>query len=158
LRQHYAIAASLAIAVGLGAGLAILGIENGKLKSELAFSRTISSTTGSSKTGAGNVLSFLLSPLSRAEGLEKIGIDSAAAVVRFDVALGDAAPDVVDVRLESAGGGQILEQKRARTENIAGGFYVPVWVPATALPPGAYTLEVQGAGLPRLGYAFETSR
>lgn len=146
---RYWLAAAAALVVIAGAGAVFW--QNRQLRLEIASLRA-----SEARVADAAAVSFLIAPAERASVEEILKIGAGATLVKLNFSLGSAAAETVDVQIRKSGGGVVVEQRALKTVNVSGAFYVSVWLPASALEPGAYSAAVT-QGQQELDYAFRVT-
>lgn len=154
VRRWLAVAAVVLIVVGLSATAGILFMRTRALERELSSLRA-GEVRASARQADDAAVSFLVDPAERGGRPEILKIAPGTTLIRLDFILGSASVDAVDVRIATDAGALVVEQRSAKTANISGAFLVSVWLPVTALAPGAYSAAVtQSRGNQEIDYGF----
>jgi hypothetical protein len=149
-------AAAAVILLSLGgsaAWIARVSSQNARLRSELATLRKESAPAVDAPTVA-----FLLSPIDRSEGEDRLEVGPSPTVVRLNLAVEISAGSKADVRVRAASGLLIADLRAVVAQNVAGATYLSIWLPAATLPPGSYSISVLEGDGRELNYAFRLIR
>jgi hypothetical protein len=145
----WAAAAVILLSLGGGAAwIARLSMQNERLRSELATARA----------EVAPAVAFLLSPVDRSAGEDRLEVGSSPTLVRLNLAVEISAGSKADVRLRTASGSLIADLRAVVAQNVAGATYLSIWLPAATLPPGSYSISVLEGDGRELNYAFSLIR
>lgn len=150
----WAAAAVILLSLGGGAAwIARLSMQNERLRSELATLRK-----ESARAEVAPAVAFLLSPVDRSAGEDRLEVGSSPTLVRLNLAVEISAGSKADVRLRTASGSLIADLRSVVAQNVAGATYLSIWLPAATLPPGSYSISVLEGDGRELNYAFSLIR
>jgi hypothetical protein len=149
--------AAAAVAIVSLAGSAVwiarLSMQNQRLQSELATLRKDSARAEDSPSVA-----FLLSPVDRSAGERPLEVGSGTTLIRLNLAMEAGAGSKAGVRVSTASGALVLEQRGIAVQDVAGAKYVSIWLPVASLPAGSYSIAVVEADGREMHYTFDLIR
>jgi hypothetical protein len=128
-------------------------MQNERLRSELATLRK-----ESARAEVAPAVAFLLSPVDRSAGEDRLEVGSSPTLVRLNLAVEISAGSKADVRVRTASGSLIADLRSVVAQNVAGATYLSIWLPAATLPPGSYSISVLEGDGRELNYAFRLIR
>jgi hypothetical protein len=153
-RMGLAAAAVVLIAAAGGAfRIARLSSQNQRLQTEMAELRARNAHDENAAAVA-----YLLSPIDRGSAAETLDIAAGVTLIHLNLAVESSTGNTAEVRLETAAGQILLEQRGVPLETIQGTRYLSVWLPSGALPDGSYTVSAVDETGRNWNFAFRTIR